>query len=88
MHILRHWVDPTVSGGVFRRCLSCTCQLRFAGYMVAVILTLVTVSFAIVALLWWQFDIPNGGNAICASLIAASLTLWAKPISNRAPVSP
>ena len=57
--------------------------MRFAGYIVASTLTVVIVTFSFFCLIYWEFSIPNGGNSICFSLIAASLALWAKPINSR-----
>lgn len=83
LQVFRHWVDPTVKHGIFNRCLNLTCHIRFDGYIVASTLTVVIVFFSFFCLIFWKFDIPNGGNSICFSLIAASLALWAKPINSR-----
>lgn len=83
LQLIRHWVDPTVQGGVFYRCLNMTCRLKFAGYMMAASLTIVLVAFSITCLFLWRFDIPRGGNSLCYSILAASLALWAKPVRKR-----
>ena len=78
--IFRHWVDPTVRGGAFRSCLKCTCQVPFARSIVAFFFTFVAFFFSMGTLLWFKFDVPNGGTAICAGILTASLAVWFKPV--------
>ena len=77
--VFRHWIDPTVKSGGLRRCLSCSCKLGFAKSIFALLFTLIGVTFAIATLIYYEFDVPNGGTAICWGLISASLAAWFKP---------